>query len=57
MDEKEKANLEVIRKYFDGCNSGDLDTFMRTLTDDVRFEFKAENLTFFTHFILNGSIF
>ena len=57
MDEKEKANLEVVRKYFDGCNSGDLDTFMRTLIDDVRFEFKAKNMTFFTRFILNGSIF
>ena len=29
------ANIEVVRRYFDGCNSGDLDLLLSTLTPDV----------------------
>ncbi len=28
-------NIEVVRTYFDGCNSGDLDVLLGTLTPDV----------------------
>jgi len=39
MNEQEKLNLEVVRKYFDGCNSGDVEVLMSTLTEDVRHYF------------------
>ena len=31
----EATNIEVVRKYFDGCNSGDLAVLLSTLTPDV----------------------
>jgi ketosteroid isomerase-like protein len=35
MTETEERNAEVIRRYFDGCGSGDLDTLLGTLAPDV----------------------
>jgi ketosteroid isomerase-like protein len=31
----EATNIEVVRKYFDGCNSGDLAVLLSTLVPDV----------------------
>jgi hypothetical protein len=31
MDESEARNIEVVWKYYDGCNSGDIDQLMSTL--------------------------
>jgi len=39
MNELEKINLEAVRKYFDGCNSGDVEVLLSTLTEDVRHYF------------------
>jgi len=40
MNEQEKLNLEVVRRYFvDGCNSGDVEVLLSTLTEDVRHYF------------------
>jgi ketosteroid isomerase-like protein len=35
MAEAEARTVGVVRRYFDGCNSGDLDVLMGTLTQDV----------------------
>ena len=35
MTEAEAANINVVRKYFAGCNSGDLGELLGTLTPDV----------------------
>ena len=35
MNATEATNIAVVQKYFDGCNSGDLDTLIGTLTPDV----------------------
>ncbi len=35
MTEAEARNVSVVRKYFDGCNSGELDVLLSTLTQDV----------------------
>jgi ketosteroid isomerase-like protein len=35
MTSTEMENIEVIRKYFDGCNSGNLDDLLSTLAPDV----------------------
>jgi ketosteroid isomerase-like protein len=35
MTETELQNIEVVRRYFEGCNSGDLDVLRDTLTSDV----------------------
>lgn len=35
MKETEARNIEVVRRYYDGCNSGDLDVLLSTLTPDV----------------------
>lgn len=35
MTATEAKNIEVVRKYFDGCNSGDLDVLLSTVTQDV----------------------
>ncbi len=36
MTPTEAQNIEVVRKYFDdGCNSGDLEVLLSTLTPDV----------------------
>ena len=35
MTATETKNIEVVRKYFDGCNSGDLDVLLSTLAHDV----------------------
>jgi len=35
MKEAEERNIEVVRRYYDGCNSGDLDVLLSTLTPDV----------------------
>jgi ketosteroid isomerase-like protein len=31
----EARNIEVVRKYYDGCNSGDIDELMGTFPPDV----------------------
>lgn len=43
MDESEARNIEVVRKYFEGCNSGDIDQLMSTIAHDV------------THYFLSSS--
>lgn len=35
MTVTEARNIEVVRKYFEGCNSGDLEALLSTLTPDV----------------------
>jgi len=35
MASKESSNISVVLKYFDGCNSGDLDVLLSTLDPDV----------------------
>lgn len=35
MTATEAANIAVVRRYFDGCNSGNLEALLSTLTDDV----------------------
>ena len=35
MTANEAKNIEVVRRYFDGCNSGDLDVLLSTLAHDV----------------------
>ena len=35
MDPSEARNIQVVKKYFDGCNSGDIDDLMSTLAPDV----------------------
>ncbi len=35
MTPTEAKNIEVVRRYFDGCSTGDLETLLGTLTPDV----------------------
>lgn len=35
MSPSEARNIEAVRKYVDGCNSGDVDDLMSTLAPDV----------------------
>lgn len=35
MNTGPEKNIEVVRRYFDGCNSGDLDVLRSTLADEV----------------------
>jgi hypothetical protein len=35
MNATEATNIEVVRRYFDGCNSGDLELLVSTLAPDV----------------------
>ena len=35
MTDVERRNVAVVRRYFDGCNSGDLTVLLNTLTKDV----------------------
>lgn len=35
MTSKESTYISVVLKYFDGCNSGDLDVLLSTLDPDV----------------------
>jgi len=35
MSPSETENVDVVLRYFDGCNSGDVDDLMSTLADDV----------------------
>jgi ketosteroid isomerase-like protein len=35
MTASEAHNIEVVRKYVDGCNAGDLDLLLSTLAPDV----------------------
>jgi len=35
MTEAEAGNVDVVRRYFDGCNSGDLEVLLGTLAPDV----------------------
>jgi len=35
MTPTEASNIEAVRKYFDGCNTGDVDHSVSTLTPDV----------------------
>jgi ketosteroid isomerase-like protein len=35
MTDSEAKNIETVRRYFDGCQSGDMGTLLSTLTQDV----------------------
>jgi len=35
MTANELKNIEIVRRYFEGCSSGDLDVLLGTLTEDV----------------------
>ena len=35
MDELENLNVAVVRRYFDGCNTGDIEQLMSTLAPEV----------------------
>lgn len=35
MTETEATNIGVVRRYFDGCSTGDLDVLLSTLASDV----------------------
>ena len=35
MTESEAKNIEVVRRYFAGCQSGDLNVIVSTLHEDV----------------------
>jgi ketosteroid isomerase-like protein len=35
MTASEGANIEVVRRYYNGCNSGDLDELLATFAPDV----------------------
>ncbi len=35
MTDTEMRNVAVVRRYFDGCNSGDLEVLLSTLAEDV----------------------
>jgi len=35
MNRRESTNISVVLKYFDGCNSGDLDVLLSTLDPEV----------------------
>jgi ketosteroid isomerase-like protein len=35
MSASEAANVEVVRRYYDACNAGDLDALLGTLTPDA----------------------
>ena len=39
MNDIEARNIAAVRKYFDACNTGDLDDLLSTLTPDVRHYF------------------
>ena len=41
MTQAEAANIDAVRRYFDGCNSGDLDALLGTLDPDVVHYFLA----------------
>jgi ketosteroid isomerase-like protein len=35
MTPAEATNIDIVRRYFAGCNSGDIDELTATLTPDV----------------------
>jgi ketosteroid isomerase-like protein len=39
MQTAESRNMDVVRKYFDGCNTGDLATLLETLDPGVKHYF------------------
>jgi ketosteroid isomerase-like protein len=39
LSESEARNIEVVLRYFDGCNSGDVGELLSTLDPDVRHYF------------------
>lgn len=39
MTASELQHLNVVRRYFDGCNTGDLDTLLSTMTAEVKHYF------------------
>ncbi len=39
MNDVETTNIAVVRKYFDGCNTGNLDDLLITLAPNVRHYF------------------
>jgi ketosteroid isomerase-like protein len=39
----EAVNIATVRRYFDGCSTGDLDTLLSTLTPDVVHYFLPPN--------------
>ena len=45
MSPNEARNVETVRRYFDGCNSGDLDVLLSTLSGDVVHYFLAPNFS------------
>ena len=42
-DANEARNIAIVRRYFDGCTSGDLDTLLSTLAEDVVHYFLPKN--------------
>jgi ketosteroid isomerase-like protein len=44
MNATEARNIEVVRKYYDGCNSGDIDEMMSTFAPDVTHYFLPSEL-------------
>ena len=43
MTATEATNIAVVRRYFDGCNSGELEVLLSTLTSDVVHYFLARH--------------
>jgi len=41
MSASQAANVAAVRRYFDGCNSGDVEVLLSTLTSDVVHYFLA----------------
>jgi len=41
----ESKNVQVVQRYFDGCNSGDLETLLSTLAPDVVHYFLPRQFT------------
>jgi ketosteroid isomerase-like protein len=44
VNESEARNIAVVRKYYDGCNSGDIEEMMSTFAPDVTHYFLPSSL-------------
>lgn len=43
MTPPQLTNIQIVRRYFEGCSSGDLDVLLSTLTPDVVHYFYLAN--------------